>query len=288
MGVSLEKLRESVPILLEGSRKCLYSVLTSLRDSIPISEVHDTPSGEHEKPSEEHETPSEDRDTPSKEHDTPSEDREAVSQGESSSNNLLNAGTLSDQSLQSKRDAPPSEIIGPLLKKPRNSNYRTSKLDSLWTTASNDVTISKAVAEALLKRSRDLYGQPKTNHRISSPTDYYAYMCKFETGQQVDRLLWRYITCTYHDLLLYLDGNCQRRSHGSKSGITHIINVICASTEHSIASVKTNIDRWNKASRRWHGLISALGGSGCLVLLLDKLSDYMLSSHFLLDYGSIP
>jgi len=93
-----------------------------------------------------------------------------------------------------------------------------------------------------------------------------------ETGRTLDRILWRFLTTSYYDIISELDGTKQRCSIIEDGGIAFIVAVICQSRKYDSDKVRKRVMDWVKVGRRYRGFMNALS-SGCLVLFPEKTSD---------------
>src|SRR5207302_9631237 len=128
-----------------------------------------------------------------------------------------------DSDLPSKPDPPPKDGNSP----PKDRNSRTSKLGSLWSIKSEDITIPKSIAEALRQNHYNLLRHwSKNGVDLESPADHYDYTCSVETRRTLDRILWRFLTTFYDDLISELDDTKQRCSTAENAGVAFAFNII--------------------------------------------------------------
>ncbi len=155
---------------------------------------------------------------------------------------------------------------------PKDRNSRTYKFSSLWSIRSEDISIPQNVAEALKQNHYNLLRQSKNGVDLQSPADHYEYTCTVETGRTLDRILWRFLTTFYCDLISELDDTKQRSSRTENGGVAFAVAVICQSGKHDPDTVRERVMGWVKVGRRYRGFMNALC-SGCLILLPEKISD---------------
>jgi hypothetical protein len=93
-----------------------------------------------------------------------------------------------------------------------------------------------------------------------------------ETRRTLDRILWRFLTTFYYDLILELDATKQRFSATQNDGFAFVVAVICQSGKHDSDTVRKKAIGWAKVGRRYRGFMNALC-SGCLILFPEKISD---------------
>lgn len=154
---------------------------------------------------------------------------------------------------------------------PKDRNSLTSNLGPLWSI--EDITISESVVEALKRDHYNLLRQGAENGvGLKSPEDHYEYTCSIETRRGLDRILWRFLTTSYHDIISELDGTKQRCSTIEYGGIAFVVAVICQSRKHDPDKVRKKVMGWVKVGRRYRGFMNALS-SGCLVMFPEKTSD---------------
>jgi hypothetical protein len=148
---------------------------------------------------------------------------------------------------------------------PKDRNSRTSKLGSLWSIKSKDIGILKSVVEALKQSYYSLL-------RIQTPADHYEYTCSIESHRKFNRVLWRFLTTLYYDLISELDATKQRCSTTENGGIAIVVAVICESGTHDPDIVRKKVMGWVRVGRRYRGFMQALC-SGCIILFPEKPSD---------------
>jgi len=93
-----------------------------------------------------------------------------------------------------------------------------------------------------------------------------------ETRRTLDRILWRFLTTFYYDLISELDAIKQRSSTTENGGVAFAVTVICKSGKHDPDTVWNKVKDWAKIGRRYRGFIAALC-PGCLILFPEKISD---------------
>ena len=155
----------------------------------------------------------------------------------------------------------------------RDRDSRTYKLSSLWSIQSQDIIIPQDVAEALKKNHLNLLCQrSKTGGELQSPADYYEYTCNVETDRILCKILWRFLTTFYYDLISELDATKNLLSKTENGGVAFVAAVICQSGKHDRNTVREKVIGWAKIGRRYRGFMNALC-SGCLFLFPEKISD---------------
>jgi hypothetical protein len=158
---------------------------------------------------------------------------------------------------------------------PKDRNSRTSKLGSLWSIKSEDITIPKSIAETLKQNHCNLLRHwSKNGVDLKSPADHYDYTCSVEARRTLDRILWRFLTTFYYDLISELDATKHRSSTTENGGVAFAVTVICQSGKHNQDTVRDKVKNWVKIGRRYRGFMGALC-PGCLVLLPEKISDHV-------------
>lgn len=148
---------------------------------------------------------------------------------------------------------------------PKDRNSRTSKLGSLWSIKSKDLGILKSVVEALKQDYDSLL-------RIQSPVDHYEYTCNVETRRELNKVLWRFLTTLYCDLISELDATRQRCSTTENNGVATVVAVICKPGTHDSDTVRKKVMGWVRVGRRYRRFMQALC-SGCIILFPEKPSD---------------
>jgi hypothetical protein len=93
-----------------------------------------------------------------------------------------------------------------------------------------------------------------------------------ETGRTLSKILWRFLTTFYYDLISELDATKQRLSTTKNSGVAFVVAVVCRSGKHDPDTVREKVMGWAKVGRRYRGFMDALC-SGCLILFPEKTSD---------------
>jgi hypothetical protein len=188
----------------------------------------------------------------------------------SKDSNSSSEDTLSQESNSGSQPNPPPKDGN---SSPKDRNSRISKLSSLWSIQSKDINIPMSVAEALKQDHCNLLRQSSKNGvDLQSPSDYYEYTCTVETGRTLDKILWRFLTTVYYDLISELDGTEQRLSTTENGGVAFVVAVICQPGKHDPDTVREKVVGWAKAGRRYRGYMNALC-SGCLILFPEKTSD---------------
>ena len=178
--------------------------------------------------------------------------------------------TLSKDSNSGSQPNPPPEGGN---SSPKDSNSVTSRLGSLWHIRSEDISIPKSVADALKQDYSNILRQPSKNGvDLQSPADHYEYTCAVETGRTLDRILWRFLTAFYYDLISGLDATKQRLSTTENGGLAFVVAVICESGKHDPVIVREKVKGWAKVGRRYRGFMNALC-TGCLILFPEQTSD---------------
>jgi hypothetical protein len=150
---------------------------------------------------------------------------------------------------------------------PKDRNSRTSKLGSLWSIKSKDISIPESVAEALKQNYYSLL-------RVQSPAHYYEYTCNIETRRKLNSVLWRFLATLYCDLISELDATKQRCSWAKSGGVAIVVAVICESGTYNPDTVRRKVMGWTRVGRRYRGFMQALC-SGCIILFPEKPSDLM-------------
>jgi len=93
-----------------------------------------------------------------------------------------------------------------------------------------------------------------------------------ETGRTLDRILWRFLTTFYHDLISELDAAKLRFSATKNGGVAFVVAVICQSGKHDPDTVRQKVMGWATVGRRYRGFMKALC-TGCLILFPEQTSD---------------
>lgn len=155
----------------------------------------------------------------------------------------------------------------------KDRNSRTYKLGSLWSLQSQDINIPQHIAKVLKQNHRNLLRLSSSKgFELQSPSDYYDYTCNVETDRILCKILWRFLTTFYHDLISELDATKCRRSVAETGGVAFVVAVICQSGKYDREIVRKRVMGWASIGRRYRGFMNALG-SGCLFLLPEKTSD---------------
>jgi hypothetical protein len=95
-----------------------------------------------------------------------------------------------------------------------------------------------------------------------------------ETDRTVNKILWRFMTTIFYDLISELDATKQRISPIEHGGVAFMVAIICQSGKHDPNTVREKLMGWAKLGRRYRIFMDALC-SGCLILFPDKVSDLM-------------
>ncbi|KAF8862764.1 hypothetical protein BDZ45DRAFT_182906 [Acephala macrosclerotiorum] len=162
---------------------------------------------------------------------------------------------------------------------PKDRNSRTCKLGSLWSIQPKDISIPQSVAEVLKQNHCNLLRQSSKNGvDLQSPADYYEYTCNVETGRTLDKILWRFLTTFYYDLISELDATKQRLSTTENGGVAFVVAVVCRSGKHDPDTVREKVIGWAKVGRRYRGFMDALC-SGCLILFPERTSDLVWEQY---------
>ncbi|EXU94821.1 hypothetical protein X797_012100 [Metarhizium robertsii] len=176
---------------------------------------------------------------------------------------------------KSQSNKPPQDWI-PTAK---NRNSRSYKLGSLWSIQSQDINIPQKVAEVLKQNPRDVLRQwSKNGVDLQSPSDYYEYTCNVETDRILCRILWRFLTTFYYDLISELDATKNLLHKTENGGVSFVVAVICQSGKHNCDIVRERVVGWAKIGRRYRGFMNALC-SGCLFLFPEKISDLVWETY---------
>lgn len=164
------------------------------------------------------------------------------------------------------QDTLPKEII-----LPKDTNSRGYRKRALWSLQLDDFSIPQTVADALHKFHLT---RPSVRNNVvtESPADYYEYTCSVETDRLYNRILWRFLTTSYHDLISGIGNTVQRCSDPKNDGVAFVVNAICQTGKHKLHEVQARVREWAKIGRRYRGYVDALC-SGCLILFPDAISD---------------
>lgn len=154
-----------------------------------------------------------------------------------------------------------------------NKNSPTYRLRPLLALKSTDIGLSNDVAEALKESHCNLVHLSSNNGSVPQyAADYYEYTCKVEIRRKVDKILWRFITAFYYDLVSALDATKQRLSTTEDGGIAFVVAVICRPGKHDPVSVSNKVMDWVRIGRRYRGYMDALC-PGCLIMFPDQISE---------------
>ncbi|KAF5127188.1 hypothetical protein E5D57_008116 [Metarhizium anisopliae] len=179
--------------------------------------------------------------------------------------NALSKNSIS----RSQSNQPPKGGISSV----KDRNSPSYKLGSLWSIQSQDINIPHNVAEVLKQNHRNLLRQSSKNCvDLQSPSDYYEYTCNVETDRILGKILWRFLTTFYYDLISELDAKKNLLSKTENGGVAFVVSVICQSEKHDRDVVREKVIGWAKIGRRYRGFMNALC-SGCLFLFPEKISD---------------
>ncbi|KAH6699909.1 hypothetical protein BKA61DRAFT_621262 [Leptodontidium sp. MPI-SDFR-AT-0119] len=180
-----------------------------------------------------------------------------------------------DSSSGSQPNAPPKGGNS----SPKDRNPGTSRLSSLWLIQSKDISIPKSVAEALKQEHCNILRQSSKNAvDLQSPVDHYEYTCAVETGRTLDRILWRFLTTFYYDLISEFDATKRQFSTIANGGVAFMVAVICQSGKHNPETVREKVVGWTKVGRRYRGFMDSLC-AGCLILFPDHISDLVWEKY---------
>lgn len=150
---------------------------------------------------------------------------------------------------------------------------RTYGLGSLWSIKAEDISIPSTVADALKQNHNNLLRQSSQDGvGLQSPSDYYEYTCNVETSRTLNKILWRFLTTCYYDLISELDASKRRLSLSESGGVAYVVAIICQSGKHDPNTVREKVVDWANKGRRYRGFMDALC-PGCLVLLPERTSD---------------
>ena len=156
-----------------------------------------------------------------------------------------------------------------------NRNCPTYRLRPLLALESADIGLSDDVAEALKQSYCNLIHQSATTNNVPLlAADFYEYTCKVETRRKVDKILWRFLTSFYYELVSELDDTKQRLSKTDKGSVAFVVAVICRPGKHDPLSVQEKVMDWVRIGRRYQGYMEALS-PGCLIMFPDQISELM-------------
>lgn len=102
----------------------------------------------------------------------------------------------------------------------------------------------------------------------SSLQAHYNYTLSLGTSIASHRILWRFVTTTYFDILSALSPS--DRYSVSKEGIAFVVAVICTSDLHNREVVEENIIKWVQEGKKYRALANCLGGNLCCYFFLPS------------------
>lgn len=154
-----------------------------------------------------------------------------------------------------------------------NTNSSAYRLRPLFALRSTDINLPDEVVTALKQSQCNLV--QRSSNKDSVPrcaADYYEFTCLVETRRKVDRILWRFLTAFYYDLVSELDTTRHLPSRDEEGGIAFVVAVICQPGKINPISVREKVKGWVKIGRRYRGYMDALC-PGCVILFPDEISE---------------
>lgn len=90
-----------------------------------------------------------------------------------------------------------------------------------------------------------------------SPIEHYDYARRVQTSLASNKILWRFVTTTYYDILSVRSQS--ERYSITKEMVTFVVAVVCESSSYKREAVEKDVINWAKHGKRNRGLANKLG-----------------------------
>lgn len=102
-----------------------------------------------------------------------------------------------------------------------------------------------------------------------TPGQHYSYTREVRSSIASNRILWRFLTTDYHNLVSELSTS----SRATRDPNSFLTTVICEECSDGGEIVKRNVRRWAVEGGKWRGLANDLSGLGLYFFFPPKVSD---------------
>ncbi|KAK0120234.1 hypothetical protein ONS95_011640 [Cadophora gregata] len=115
------------------------------------------------------------------------------------------------------------------------------RLGPLWGLQAKDFSITQDTLGNLLRFG---IGQSSNGVDPLPPSNHYQYTRNIRTALSVNRVIWRFLTTFYSDVILELGNTRRRLSNPDHAGVALVVGMICGGGEHDRTTVEQDVKAW--------------------------------------------
>lgn len=158
---------------------------------------------------------------------------------------------------------------------PVATSSENDRTQHLWEVKEHDVALPSEIADSFerWKANPSAFLRSDSSEAPSSLTEHYNYALSVRTSAVCNRILWRFITTAYYDVI-------SARSHSdrypiTKEAVAFAVAVICTSSSYEREVVEANLITWARDGAKNRALADKLGSTGCFFYYPQHLSEWM-------------
>jgi hypothetical protein len=153
-----------------------------------------------------------------------------------------------------------------------SENDRTQPL---WAVKEDEVAIPAEIADSFERWKADpsVFLRSDIYQAPTSVTEYYDYALSVRTSTATNKILWRFITTVFYDIISARSRSDVRSI--TKEGVEFAVAAICESGLYKREVVEADLISWTKDRAKNRALADKLGSTGCYFYYPPHLSEWM-------------
>jgi hypothetical protein len=148
------------------------------------------------------------------------------------------------------------------------------RIRPLWEIKEEEVVLPSEIAEPFERWKADpsAFLRSDSSQVPSSLKEHYEYALSVRTSTVSNKILWRFITTVYYDVISALSQS--DRYSIAKEAVVFVVAVICESPSYNREAVERDIISWAKDGAKYRALANKLGGL-CCYFFYPNISEWM-------------
>lgn len=148
------------------------------------------------------------------------------------------------------------------------------RIRPLWEIKEEEVALPSEITELFERWKADpsAFLRSDSSQVPTSLTEHYDYALSVRTSTISNRILWRFITTAYYDVISALSQS--DRYSIIKEAVAFVVAVICESPSYDREAVEKNIISWAKDGAKNRALANKMGGL-CCYFFYPNISEWM-------------
>jgi hypothetical protein len=144
----------------------------------------------------------------------------------------------------------------------------------LWAVKEDEVALPSEIVDSFesWKADPSVFLRSDSAQAPTSLMEHYNYALSVRTSAVSNRILWRFITTAYYDVISTRSPS--DRYSVTKESVAFAVAVICKSSSYKREVVEANLINWGKDGAKNRALADKLGGTGCYFYYPQYLSEW--------------